>query len=278
MGFDLTATFNGETPVKPVEPNKYGWYFQCGFEGDTSGFSARGPASIASSSDTAFVGSNSLYVSGRESAWNGASYKLDSRAFKAGTEYSFSAIVSYLNGASSDKFHLTLQYKGSDGVTHYDKIASETVAKGEWVQLANTSYKIPEGASDLEIYVETDDASTSFYVDEVIGAVAGTGILGPEKKDPEPQPQTNLYPVVKTQVKDHKIGFKWDAVEGAEKYGIGVYQANKWVVKKQVDASVHTWTSPKVANGTYRMVVLAKVNGEWVKADVFKHAFYVTVN
>ena len=89
---------------------------------------------------------------------------------------------------------------------------------------------------------------------------------------------TNLYPVVQTQVKDHKIGFKWNAVEGAEKYGIGVYQANKWVVKKQVDGSVHTWTSPQVANGTYRLVVLAKVNGEWVKADVFKHAFYVTVS
>ena len=86
-----------------------------------------------------------------------------------------------------------------------------------------------------------------------------------------------LYPVVKTQVKDHKIGFKWTKVEGAEKYGIGVYQANKWVVKKQVDGSVTTWTSPKVSNGTYRLVVLAKVNGQWVNADVFKKSFYVTV-
>ena len=88
---------------------------------------------------------------------------------------------------------------------------------------------------------------------------------------------TNLYPVVQTQVKDHKIGFKWNKIQGAEKYGIGVYQANKWVVKKQVDSSVTTWTSPQVANGTYRLVVLAKVNGQWVSADVFKHSFYVTV-
>ena len=62
-----------------------------------------------------------------------------------------------------------------------------------------------------------------------------------------------------------------------EKYGVGVYQANKWVVKKQVDASVTTWTSPQVSNGTYRLVVLAKVNGQWVNADVFKKSFYVTV-
>ena len=88
----------------------------------------------------------------------------------------------------------------------------------------------------------------------------------------------DLYPSVKTQVKDHKIGFKWTAVPGAEKYGIGVFQANKWVVKKQVDGSITTWTSPQVANGTYRLVVLAKVNGEWVSADVFKRSFYVTVS
>ena len=88
---------------------------------------------------------------------------------------------------------------------------------------------------------------------------------------------TSLYPNVVTQVKNSKIGFKWNKVPGAQKYGIGIYQANKWVVKKQVDASVTTWTSPEVKPGKYRMVVLAKVNGEWVKADVFKHAFYVTV-
>ncbi|MBE6869729.1 MAG: carbohydrate-binding protein CenC [Ruminococcus albus] len=161
------------------QPNTYGWYFNFGFEGTTDGFSARGSASIASSSDTAFVGSSSLYVSNRTSAWQGASYKLGSN-FKAGTEYSFSAIVSYLDGYDTDTFHLTLQYDGSDGTTYYDKIATETVTKGQWTQLANTNYKLPSGASNMQIYVETDSSTTSFYIDEVIGAVAGTGILGPE--------------------------------------------------------------------------------------------------
>ncbi|WP_295152566.1 cellulase family glycosylhydrolase [uncultured Ruminococcus sp.] len=88
---------------------------------------------------------------------------------------------------------------------------------------------------------------------------------------------TDLYPKVQTQVVNSKIGFKWTKVPGAEKYGIGVYQANKWKVVKQVDSTVTTWTSPQVANGTYRLVVLAKVNGAWVNADVFKKSFYVTV-
>ncbi|WP_295157349.1 fibronectin type III domain-containing protein [uncultured Ruminococcus sp.] len=87
----------------------------------------------------------------------------------------------------------------------------------------------------------------------------------------------DLYPVVKTQVKGNKIGFKWTKIPDAEKYGIAIYQANKWVVMKQMDGSVTTWTSPQVRNGTYRMVVLAKVKGQWVNADVFKKSFYVTV-
>ena len=270
------SAYSGDV-VKPIEPNDYGWYFDCGFEGDTDGFSARGPAKIASSSDTAFVGNSSLYVSGRESAWNGAIYTLTPRAFKAGTEYSFSAIVKYTEGAATDKFHFTLQYDNSEGKTCYTKIATETIKKGEWTQLANKNFKLPEGATNMQIYVETDDSTTSFYVDEVIGAVAGTGIKGPEKTNDNPGDTTNLYPVVKTQVSNRKIGFKWTKVPGAEKYGIGVYQANKWKVVKQVDSSVTSWTSPQVNSGKYRIVVLAKVNGQWVNTDVFKKAFYVTV-
>ena len=264
--------------VKPVEPNEYGWYFNCGFEGSTDDFSGRGSAKVASSNTTSFVGNSSLYVSGRESAWNGATYSLSPRAFKAGTEYSFSAIVKYTDGPATDKFHFTMQYDDASGTANYVKIATETVKKGEWTQLANKNFKIPEGATSVQIYVETDDSTTSFYVDEVIGAVAGTGIKGPEKSNDDPGDTTNLYPSVQTQVKNGKIGFKWTKVPGAEKYGIGVYQANKWKVVKQVDSSVTTWTSPQVGRGTYRLVVLAKVNGQWVNADVFKKSFYVTVS
>jgi len=88
---------------------------------------------------------------------------------------------------------------------------------------------------------------------------------------------TNAYPAVQTQVKDNKIGFKWTDVPGAEKYAIAVYQANKWVVAKQFDGSVHTWTSPQVANSTYKLAVVAKVNGQWVTAQAEQHSFKVTV-
>ena len=86
------------------------------------------------------------------------------------------------------------------------------------------------------------------------------------------------YPAVIKAVKDNKIGLKWNKVQGAEKYGIAVYQADHWKVLKQVNGSVTTWTSPKVNAGGYFMVVLAKVNGQWMNADMGNHAFYVWVD
>ncbi|MBR2283848.1 MAG: endo-1,4-beta-xylanase [Ruminococcus sp.] len=169
----------GFDPNKTVEPNEYGWYFHSTFEGTTDSWSSRGGTSVQTSGRTAYVGDESLLVSDRTASWNGASYALSSRIFKPGEEYSFSANVSYFDGEDTTQFKFTLQYTGSDGEAHYDEIASATGAKGEWVQLANTNYKIPEDASDMMIYIETSDDSTeNFYIDEVIGAVGGTGIIG----------------------------------------------------------------------------------------------------
>ena len=264
---------DGSQPVV-LEPNKYGWWFHCGFEGSTDNFSGRGPAKVASSSNTAYVGNSSLYVSGRESSWNGATYSLSPRMFKAGTEYSFSAIVSYLEGDATDKFHLTLQYDDASGTTCYTKIATETVTKGSWVQLANRNYKLPEGATNMQIYVETDSSTTSFYVDEVIGAVAGTGILGPEK----PQPEEKTYPVVSSEVQGKQFRLKWTAVPGATAYGVACYQNGGWRVKAQVNGSTTSYTSPKgIKSGTYVIAVCAKVNGSWDTSGIKNRAIKVKI-
>ena len=143
----------------------------------------------------------------------------------------------------------------------------------------------PEGQKELEGFKNVAKVDLNYHRFWHAGDdMMANGVMATLYRDLKPTeqgkggtPSPSLYPVVQTQVKNHKIGFKWNKIQGAEKYGIGVYQANKWVVKKQVDGSVTTWTSPQVANGTYRLVVLAKVNGQWVSADVFKHAFYVTV-
>ncbi len=164
--------------VKPIEPNEYGWYFDDGFEGDLCDWNTRGATEIMTSGKTAYVGNEALLVQKRESAWNGASKSLNKRAFEPGKEYSFSANVVYFDGDSTDKFYLKLQYTDGAGETQYSTIAEATAIKGEWVQLANKNYKIPDDASDMQIYVETAETTNNFYIDEVIGAVGGTSILG----------------------------------------------------------------------------------------------------
>lgn len=62
------------------------------FEQGTNLWSGRGSAAVSSSSSAKFNGNNSLFVTKRESSWNGAIKELDSN-FIAGNEYSFSVNV-----------------------------------------------------------------------------------------------------------------------------------------------------------------------------------------
>ncbi len=168
----------GDSGGSKVEPNEYGWYFHHRFEGDTDGWSGRGPTTVESSGAEAYIESKSLYVDGRTAAWNGASYGLNAKTFVPGEEFSFSVNVLYKDGGATDTFYLKLEYTDANGETQYDSIAEATTAKGEWVQLANKNYKIPSDASNMRIYVETADSTNSFYMDEAIGAIGGTSISG----------------------------------------------------------------------------------------------------
>lgn len=152
-------------------------YFNDTFESGAQGWTGRGAATVTSSSDKAFEGSKSIYVDGRTSAWNGGAKELGSD-FVAGQSYSFSANVLYESGGAEDTFFLKIQYKDASGTTSYDGIAEATTMKGTWVQLSNTNYKIPAGATDIVLYVETEDSTNAFYIDDVTGASAGTVIKG----------------------------------------------------------------------------------------------------
>lgn len=169
---------NPGTTEQPVEPNEYGWYFQSTFEGDLDGWSGRGDAEVMTSGRTNYVGEEALLVQNRTAAWNGAARSLNPKAFVAGKTYSFSTNVQYFDGDATDTFYFKLQHTDANGDTQYDTIAEGTAIQGEWMQLANKNYKIPEGATNLQLYVETKDSTSNFYLDEVIGAVGGTGILG----------------------------------------------------------------------------------------------------
>lgn len=180
----FVISLEGSGTTKDPEPNEYGWWFQCGFENGDDNWTDRGGSKISVTDAEHYTewGSKSLLVSGRENAWQGAALALDSRIFKAGESYSFSAHVKQKSGKNVN-FMMKIEYKDGNGETAYNTVANVTAPSGVWAQLKNSNYTIPADASDIKIYIETEDSLTDFYIDEAIGAVDGTGIAGEGQPD-----------------------------------------------------------------------------------------------
>lgn len=160
------------TPPVIVEPDKNGIYFESTFEDGEDGWSGRGDASVSLDSKNRYSGNSSLFVSGRTDNWNGTAISLDSSAFVPGNAYSFATAVLQKSGETTT-MKLTLQYT-LDGKDNYDEVASVNAKSGEWTKLENTSFTIPEGATNMLLYIEAPDSLTDFYIDSAFGAKEGT--------------------------------------------------------------------------------------------------------
>ena len=166
----VTASSLGSSVVGSglaADENEIVTLLESGFESGADGWTGRGSASAAVTKDYANSGNSSIYVTDRAAEWNGVTKSLGS-SFSAGNTYSFEAHVMYREGAASENFKLTLQYSDASGVTSYDQIALESASKGEWITLANSSYTIPSGASDLQVYIEAPDSLVNFYADDIV--------------------------------------------------------------------------------------------------------------
>ncbi|SDN31676.1 endo-1,4-beta-xylanase [Actinomyces ruminicola] len=103
---------------------------------------------------------NSLYVTGRTQAWHGVEISIGD-FMEAGQSYDVTAWVRLPDGAASTRAKLTAAQ--SDG--QYIEITPLTaVNSDEWVELTG-SYSPPEGV-DGTIYIELEDPTASFYVDD----------------------------------------------------------------------------------------------------------------
>jgi endo-1,4-beta-xylanase len=166
-------------PPEPPEPNQWGWWFHDTFEENTSSWQGRGDASVATSTAQKALGEQALAVTGRVAEWHGAIKTLPS-SFVADSSYSFSICALYTGGGATEEIKLTLEYTVG-GATQWAEIALVTAIREQWIQLHNTNFQIPTGATNLRIVVEApNNTSIPLYVDEVIGAVAGTSIAAPE--------------------------------------------------------------------------------------------------
>ncbi|MBQ4534782.1 MAG: polysaccharide deacetylase family protein, partial [Ruminococcus sp.] len=130
-----------------------------------------GAASLSLDTATYYSSGSSLKVTGREDTWQGAAKALDS-SYKAGGTYSFSAAVLQATG-SSQAVKMTLQYN-LNGEESYATIAEATASDKTWTKLENTEYTIPEGATDLLVYVELAESTGDYYLDDFQAAASGT--------------------------------------------------------------------------------------------------------
>lgn len=177
------ATTAPKETVPATEPAS-GYYYQEDFSSGAGKWTGRGDAKVAASDGV-------LSVTNRSDNWHGAAISLDSSTYIPGNSYSFS-VMAKQDAAASDTMKLTLQYT-LNGKENYDNVAEATASKGEWVQLANTSFTIPAGATNMLLYVEADSKTNSFVIDDAAIATKGTKIAASgESSDVVPTPAGKL--------------------------------------------------------------------------------------
>lgn len=165
-GAVTAVTCMGVWPAAPASAAKL---LEAEFETTNDSFTGRGGAAVQWTSDQFYTGECSLFVSGRTAAWNGASRDVNS-LMRAGETYQISAAVYQLSGAPVE-MKMSMQCSTADG-TAYPAIALATAESGEWTVLSNDAFTVPADASDMSIYVETNEADSAafidFYVDSVV--------------------------------------------------------------------------------------------------------------
>ncbi len=256
-GSAVTPTETTE-PEKNVEPDKDGYYFHDTFEESNCNWKPHGTSEIALSGRVPYKGTDALLVQNRDKSWCGVEKALDSKAFKAGSEYSFSVCLNYVDGDSPKNAALSLQYKNSSGETKYARIASASAVKGHYVQLANKSFKLPEGGSNFVIYVETENDNDDFYIDEAIGAVKGISVEGPPVVV-ETTAATTTQPTVTTvtTTKPIETSIIGD-VNSDKQFNIAdVVLMQKWIIKTS-DIKLANWKAGDIdENGKINVIDLA---------------------
>ena len=174
-----------ETPTEPPTEPADGFYMKEDFESGEGAWGPRGDGVKVANSASGTTGKG-LAVTGRTDNWHGTAASLSNKVYIPGTAYSFS-VMAKQDAAASDTLKLTLQYT-LNGEDNYDTIAEAEAAKGKWVQLANTSYTIPTGATNMVLYVEADGKTNDFIIDDAMIAVKGTKIAATGSSTQTPDP------------------------------------------------------------------------------------------
>lgn len=144
-------------------------------EGGTTGWSAFGAGTVASTTSVVRGGARALSYTGRTSAFNGPSQSVTSKV-ASGAPFVTSVWMRTQSGSATGKVTLQLT---AGGTTQYVTLAQGAVNSTGWTQLTGTATPTWSGTlSSATLYVETASGTGSFYVDDasfVNNAVTGGG-------------------------------------------------------------------------------------------------------
>lgn len=173
--------------------------------------------------------------------------------------------VTYTAGDGS----VTLNWNAVNGADLY---AVYQYINNTWTKVAEcsgTSYVLNNLASGSEYKVSVIVKANGSWNNDYSNAITVT---------PKASSNNNPYPVVTSSVTGNTIRLSWGALSGAEKYGVAYYSAGKWkILNGNISASTTSFIKSGVPNGTYKLVVCAKFNGEWDIRNLNSRAFTVTV-
>ncbi|MFC4113106.1 endo-1,4-beta-xylanase [Nonomuraea zeae] len=149
-------------------------------DGTTQGWGSRGGGvSVAVSADAAHTGAAGLLTTGRTATWHGASIPAP---FVRGTGYTVTAYARLVSGQPSSTIAMTVQRTPTGGETAYERVAAATVTDAGWARLSG-SYQFTAESSDVQLYVESSDATAQFYLDDIVVTPLGDPTREPVDSD-----------------------------------------------------------------------------------------------
>jgi endo-1,4-beta-xylanase len=135
-------------------------------DGTTQGWFGRGSAQVGVSGEQAHSGEASLLTTARADTWQGPGRDLRD-VLQPGVTYEIEAYVR-LDGAPSADLHMTVQRTPAGGSTAWERVASDVRATDDgWTRVAGTYTFTSADNDELQLYVESPNATVSFYLDDV---------------------------------------------------------------------------------------------------------------
>ena len=147
-----------------------------GFETNTTGWSVfGGSATIATSSEQAHSGSQSLVITGRTQTYQGPQYSVLGVAMP-GTSYTLSLWGRLPSSNSTGSLTVTLHYTcsggSSAGENYLTWVATSPASASSWTQFSGAqTFPACAGGGSMSVaslYVESPSATLSYYVDDVV--------------------------------------------------------------------------------------------------------------